>query len=60
MIKKEEITDSELKTIGRATGIFSTILGLAIVSCVMFFVVVPFVVAVVPLLVIILCGNGPH
>lgn len=43
MKKKEEITDAELKTIGRAAGIFSTILGLSIVSCVMFFVVGPFV-----------------
>ena len=54
MKKKEEITDAELKTIGHAAGIFSTILGVSIVSCVVVFVVVPFVVSAVPLLVIFL------
>lgn len=54
MKKKEEITDAELKTIGRAAGIFSTILGLSIVSCVMFFVVGPFVKSAGALLVIFL------
>ena len=59
MKKKEEITDAELRTIGYAAGCFSTILGV-IVLCVVVFVVVSFVVAVLPWLVIFLFGNGPH
>ena len=58
--KKEEISAAELKTIGRAAGIFTTILGVSIVSGFVVFVVVPFVVAVLPLLAILIGGNGPH
>ena len=47
MKKKDEITDAELKTIGRAAGIFSTISGVSIVAGVVVFVVVPLVVFVV-------------
>ena len=46
MKKKEEITDAELKTIGRAAGIFTTILGVSFVAGVVVFVVVPLVVFV--------------
>ena len=40
--KKEETTNAELKTIGRAIGIFTTILGVGVAV----FVVVPLVVFV--------------
>ena len=46
MKKKEEITDAELKTIGPAEGIFTTILGVSFVAGVVVFVVVPLVVFV--------------
>ena len=38
--KKEEISDAELRTMGHAAGIFSTILGASIVAGMVLFVVV--------------------
>ena len=51
--KKEEISDAELKTIRRAAGIFSTILGVLIVAGAVVLVVVG-VVTYWPLLLLLL------
>lgn len=50
--KKEEITNAELKTLGRAAGIFSTILGASILAGMLLFVVVA-VVTYWPLLLLL-------
>ena len=51
--KKEEISDAELRTMGHAAGIFSTILGASIVAGMVLFVVVA-VVTHWPLLLLLL------